>query len=218
MRGIPALGVALALIAAGTCANAASVYRCTAVDGAVGFQDQPCSRDQTQRVVELPDDPPPPATAPTAPLVADTPAMTVDAAPIAPAASSPPPPAFFLCTRYDGSRYLSEDGVGSRSAVPFGMLAGSGQSLSDAYGGRDGIGVSAPGLRQAPSIPSAQMPLAGAYVWIDDECHHAGPAEACAWLRSRFDEVGYKLKRAFSDTAPQLKQEQAALRERMRGC
>ena len=36
--------------------------------------------------------------------------------------------------------------------------------------------------------------------------------------RSRLDEVGKKLKRAFSDTAPALKQEQAALRERMTGC
>jgi hypothetical protein len=216
MRGIPAIGVTLALVATGSCASAASVFRCTAVDGTVGFQDRPCGQNQTQRVIELPDDPPPP-TAATAPVVADAPAVRIDL-PAAPAAAALPPPDFFLCTRYDGSRYLSEDGTGSRSAVPYGMLAGSGRSLADAYGGNGGIGVSTPGLRPTPTIPSTHMPLAGAYVWIDDECHPAGPAEACAWLRSRLDEVGYKLKRAFSDTAPQLMQEQARLRERLSGC
>ena len=216
MRGLLNVGVALALIAGSTCADAARVYRCSAADGTVGFQDRPCGQGRTQHVVELPDDPPPPATT-TEPVVADAPAMTVEA-PAAPSAPAVPPPDFFLCTRYDGSRYLSEDGIGSRSAVPYGMLAGSGLSLADAYGGNNGIGVSAPGLRPIPTIPSAQMPLAGAYVWIDDECHHAGPAEACAWLRGQLDEVGYRLKRAFSDTAPQLRQEQASLRERLRGC
>ena len=216
MRGILAFGVALALIPVCPCVGAASVWRCTAGDGTVGFQDRPCGHGRTQHVVELPDDPPPPPAAAVAPAVADT-AAPVEL-PAAPAVAAPPAPDFFLCTRYDGSRYLSEDGIGSRSAVPYGMLAGSGLGLAEAYGGNHGIGVSAPGLRPIPTIPSAQMPLAGAYVWIDDECHRAGPAEACGWLRGRLDEVGHKLKRAFSDTAPQLRQEQASLRERLRGC
>lgn len=215
MRGI----LCLVLLATGACAEAANVYRCTARDGSVGFQDRPCADDQAQQKLALPDDPPPPAQtdAATGPLAVDDAPIIAPPTTVAPPVADAPPD-FFLCTRYDGSRYLSEAGVGSRSAVPYGMLAGSGRSLADAYGGNDGIGVSAPGLRPIPSIPAAQMPLASAYVWVDDECHHAAPREACAYLRDQSDEVARKLKRAFSDTAPQLKQEQVDLRERLRGC
>jgi hypothetical protein len=215
MRGI----LCLILLATSVCVEAANVYRCTARDGSVGFQDRPCSDDQTQHQLELPDDPPLPARPDAAsdPIAVDDASINVPLATVAPPAAYPPPD-FFLCTRYDGSRYLSEDGIGSRSAVPYGMLAGSGRSLADAYGGNGGIGVSAPGLRTAPSIPAAEMPLANTYVWVDDECHHAEPREACAYLRDQSDAVSRKLKRAFSDTAPQLRQEQVDLRERLRGC
>ncbi len=129
-----------------------------------------------------------------------------------------PPPSFFLCTRYDGSRYVSDDGIGGSNAVPYGMLDGPDQSLANAYGGRNGIGVSAPGLRTTPTIPAARAPFAGTYVQIDDECHHAAPREACAYLRGELDNVEDKLKRAFSDTEAQLRQEQTRLQNRMRGC
>ena len=130
----------------------------------------------------------------------------------------PPPPEFFLCTRHDGSRYASDDGRGGRSAVPLGMLGVPERSLAQAYGGRNGIGVSAPGVRPIPEIPAAQAPLAGAYVWIDDACHRATAREACAYLRGELDRVQDQLKRAFSDTEAQFKQQQLTLRERMRGC
>lgn len=141
----------------------------------------------------------------------------VGAAPIV-VAPAIPAPDFYLCTRYDGSRYRSDDGRGGGSAVPLGMLGVPDRGLAQAYGGRDGIGVSAPGLRPIPQIPAAQAPLANGYVWIDDACHHASATEACAYLRGELDSVQDKLKRAFSDTEPQLKRQQAALRERMRGC
>jgi hypothetical protein len=127
-----------------------------------------------------------------------------------------PPPTFFLCTHFDGSRYLSETGIGSSSWVPFGADGEMQGSLAEAYGGRNGIGVSAPGLRTPPNIAS---PIGGiAYTRVDDECHHAGPQEACAYLRTELDNVEDRLKRAFSDTEAQLQQEQVTLRERMRGC
>ena len=210
--------LATCLLASATSAPAVEVFRCTGSDGAIAYQDRPCPSDQVQQSLQLPDDPAPAAVAP-------EPGPAAAASPAAPVEPVPEPPApvvagpdFLLCTRADGSRYISEDGVIGRTAVPFGMVAGSGQGLAEAYGGRNGIGVSAPGLRDIPRIPAGEAPFAGAYVLIDDECHHAGPREACAWLGGRLDEVGKKLKRAFSDTAPQLKQEQAALRERMRGC
>jgi len=208
-----------ALLHAGRAA-AVDVFRCVGADGATVYQDVPCNDGERQSVIHLVDDrpPPPPSQAPDEPEAT----QPADAAPNDAIANAPPPPppgpSFFLCTRHDGSRYISENGIPGRTAVPYAMLSGSGQTLGEAYGGRNGIGVSAPGLRTPPTLPASANPLAGAYVWIEDECHFAQPPEACAFLRSRLDEVEYRLKRAFSDTAPQLKTERDSLRQRMRGC
>jgi hypothetical protein len=215
MRHALTLAASLVLIASGACAHATEVYRCSGANG-VSFQDKPCRDGQTQRIVHLQNDPVLPST-PT-PAADDT--ATSVAAPVAPAESpmQTPPPAFFLCTRHDGSVYLSDNGVGSRSAVPVDMLGMTNRSLADAYGGKNGIGVSAPGLRPIPHIPASQAPFAGTYVWVDDACHPAAPAEACTYLRGQLDTVESKLRRAFSDDEPQLRQDEKSLRERLRGC
>ena len=196
--------------------NAASVYQCVDSRGAIGFQDQPCARGQAEHVIDLPN----PATAPVAvaPRVdaVDTPPQMTPPSPVA--APMIAPPDFFLCTRHDGSRYTNVDGRGGSTAVPVGALGMPERDLASAYGGRGGIGISAPGVRPIPQIPARNAPLAGGYVWIDDECQHAGAQEACAFLRSELSNVQDQLKRAFSDTEAQLKQRQSALRDRMRGC
>ncbi len=219
MRCTTILVAGLLVLVAGGRAHVASVYRCIGTDGSVSFQDQTCRSGQAPHVVHLPDAATgSPATASVA-TPADDAASPSDAVAV-PTAVSPrtPPPDFFLCTRHDGSLYASDDGRGGRSAVPLGMLGVPERSLAQAYGGRNGIGVAAPGLRPIPEIPAAQVPLAGGYVWIDDACHHATAQEAYAYLRGELDGVEDQLKRAFSDTEAQLKQQQAALRERMRGC
>ena len=129
-----------------------------------------------------------------------------------------PPPQFFLCLRFDGTWYRSDDGIGSSHLVPAGMAIGSGQGLASAYGGPNGIGVSAPGLRTPPTVPADAAPIAGSYVSVQDQCHAAEPQEACRFLRDQLDGVEDKLKRAFSDTEPQLKQDKAALLDLLRGC
>lgn len=200
-------------------AIAADAYRCTAADGSVAFQDHACAPSEKERRLQLPQyaaPVPAPDDADSAPEAAPSSPPSVASA--TPVPSRTPPPDFFLCVRYDGSRYLSETGIGSSSAVPYGMLGDSGRGLAQAYGGRNGIGVSAPGLRTIPNVPASQAPIAGAYVWIDDQCHHAGPDEACAYLGKELDRVQDTLKRAFSDTEPQLKQQADTLRARMRGC
>ena len=203
------------LLAATAAVRAATAYKCIDGKGAVSFQDQPCAAGLRQQVIALPDAPPP----------AETPAATQASpphvAPSPPVTQSPPqipPPAFYLCTRYDGSRYISDTGRGGSALVPLGVLGVPGRSLADAYGGRNGIGVSAPGLRMPPHVPAANVPFGGMDTWIDDECHFAAPREACAYLRSALDDVTSKLRRAFSDTEAELEQQQAALRDRMRGC
>lgn len=197
-------------------ALAAEVFRCNSKSG-VSFQDTPCPREQTQSVVHLPADLEPASTPKIGPIDEDA---APKAVPVAPVHAPPhtPLPAFYLCTRQDDSVYLSEDGIGGRSAVPLGMLGVPNRSLADAYSARNGIGVSAPGLRPIPHIPASQAPLAGSYVWIDDVCHFANPREACSYLRSELDTVESKLRRAFSDDEPQLKQDEKSLRERARGC
>ena len=90
-------------------------------------------------------------------------------------------------------------------------------NLAQAYG-PNGIGVSAPGLRTIPHAPAASSPFGGMSTWVDDECWYASPREACAYLRDQLEDVASKLRRAFSDTQSQLQQQQADLRQRMRGC
>lgn len=206
--------LALILLLATPGAFAAEAFKCTAADGAVSFQDRPCQGASRQQRLQLPEYAPSPP-APDA-VVETKPAESP--APRAPAAPREPPPSFFLCTRHDGSRYLSDSGVGDRYAVPYGMLSGSGRGLAQAYGGRDGIGVSAPGLRAIPTIPADQAPFATSYVDVQDECHRAPPQEACAWLRDELDRVRGQLRRAFSDTQAQLEQQERELRARQRGC
>ena len=212
-----ALLLAACLLASAPFVGAVEVFRCTAADGSIIYQDRPCANDQAQQSIQLPDDPAPAPSIPEAEPATDSSLPPTEAAPGPPVAVVTGPE-FMLCTRADGTRYISEDGRGGGSAVPYGMVGGSGKGLAEVYGGRNGAGVSAPGLREIPRIPAGDRPLAGAQVWIEDECHHAGPREACAWLGSQLDQVAKKLDHAFSDAAPGLKQEQAALRERMRGC
>lgn len=209
--------VLLALLP-GACASfaqAVDVLRCVAADGSVIYQDRPCAAGQAGERLRLPDDPAPPAPAP-----ADAPVPALQAEP---AATSEPivveeaGPRFQLCTRADGSQYISDDGWIGGTGVPYGMVGGSGMGLAQVYGAL-GAGVSAPGLRTAPRIPAGNHPHAGAMIWIDDQCHEAAPREACTWLARRHRDVARRLEHAFSDQAPQLEHEQAALRERMHGC
>ncbi len=85
------------------------------------------------------------------------------------------PPDFYLCTRYDGTRYISDTGEGGSALVPLGVLGVPGRSLADAYSPQNSIGVSAPGLRQIPRVPAGSVPFGGMSTWIYDECHAAGP-------------------------------------------
>jgi hypothetical protein len=217
------LHVALLLITlAGSHAlHSATVYKCVDPKGAIAFQDRPCASSTRQSTVRLPDVPPPPP--PPADESADidiesAPPPAVAQAPPEPDLPANPPPNFFLCTRYDGTRYMSDTGEGGSALVPLGVLGVPGRSLADAYGGSNGIGVSAPGLRTIPRVPAGSTPFGGMSTWIYDECHLASPPEACAYLRSSLDDVTSKLRRAFSDTQAQLKQQQADLQQRMRGC
>jgi len=206
---IPLLLIALAPIAtlASSSSHAASAYKCTRADGSVSFQDQPCSSTAKQQRLSLPNDP----------YVAPVAADEQDAEPDAPAAANvparvaapaprTPPPSFFLCSRYDGTRYISQTGKGGGAAVPFGVLEDA-QAFGPAR--------PAPG---GPQISRAAAATTGTYVWVDDRCHRAGPQEACAYLQSQLDDVLARIRSVSMDAEAPLKQQADELRERMRGC
>jgi hypothetical protein len=213
MRTPRALAFLLALTSAGA-THAATVYKCTDAKGAISFQDRPCAGAAQQQTIAMPDPPPPPPVS-AAPPPAEPIAQEIEAPQPAPAH---PPPQFYLCTRYDGSRYISDTGEGGSALVPLGVMGVPGRSLSDAYSPQNSIGVSAPGLRQIPHVPMRSVPFGGMSTWVDDECHDASPQEACTYLRNALNDVRYKLTKAFSDTTPELRRQEADILERMRGC
>jgi hypothetical protein len=215
MRTLRAVAFLLALTSAGA-AQAATVYKCTDAKGAVSFQDRPCAATTRQQTIAMPDPSPPPPEA----IAPSTPETAAESAAIEPPQPAPmhAPPSFFLCTRYDGTHYISDTGQGGSALVPLGVLGVPGRSLADAYGGPNGIGVSAPGLRTIPHQPAASVPFGGTSTWIDDECHHASPREACAYLHKSLDDVRYQLTKAFSDTTPELKRQETDILDRMHGC
>ena len=214
MRTLRALAFLFALTSAGTL-HAATVYKCVDAKGAVSFQDRPCAANTRQQTIAMPDPPPPPAAVVPPPEEPIAPVAELEPPQPLP---GPPPPVFYLCTRYDGTRYISDTGEGGSALVPLGVLGVPGRSLADAYSPQNSIGVSAPGLRQIPHVPMRNAPFGGMSTWIDDECHDASPREACAYLRQSLNDVRYKLTKAFSDTTPELKRQEADLLERMRGC
>ncbi|KAB2899015.1 MAG: hypothetical protein F9K31_08635 [Dokdonella sp.] len=198
-------------------ARAGEVYRCDGADG-VRFQDSPCPSRYRQSRPRLAPEPAPALPPPTAqqPAVAAAP-TAVEAPPPAPVARVPPP-SFHLCRAGDGSQYMSSSGVGRTHWVPYGVLDGRNQSLAEAYGGPSGLASHPSGAAHIPHRPAPPGSAAGHYVEVTDPCHHAGPAEACAWLRGELDALDGRIRRASSDTLATLRRQREALAAQARGC
>jgi hypothetical protein len=219
MRWASIIAVAVLIFAlSGGPVRATSVYRCFGRDGVVKFQDRPCQRDEPGQRIELPDSPLAPVAKADEPDLdpSVTPEPADSAAPIENPA--PPGPAATLCTREDGSGYLSDSGSGERRAVPLGVLGIPGQSLADAYGGSNGIGVSAPGLRAAPSDRSRSGRLGALTTWVEDPCVRIDGPTLCAFLKERIVDAERRQRLAFSDTRAQVRSELESLRLRAGQC
>ena len=213
------VAAALAIIGAALCtapAQAISVYRCVTAEGVISYQDTPCASNSRAQIIELAD----------APLTAPPPAV--------PAAQDAPPPATrkpqilppaprirssaILCQREDGTRYLSETGRGEHRAVPLASLGVPQRSLADAYGGRDGIGVSAPGLRQPPVDRSVHGQAGALHVWVEDPCERIRGAALCEFLDDQVVAAERRPRLAFSDTQARARNELEAARQRVAKC
>ena len=199
-------------------ADAASIYRCVGADGVIRFQDQACRSNENSRRIELPDASPAEANVvprveakvPPAPANVDVATQRVP--------ESEPAVTATLCTREDGSRYLGDSGHGEQRAVPLGVLGIPRDSLAEAYGGRDGIGVSAPGLREAPVDHSRHGRIGALLAWVEDPCVQINKSQLCEFLGTRIDEAELALRLAFSDSQAQRRNELQALRQRASQC
>ncbi|MEO8011206.1 MAG: DUF4124 domain-containing protein [Dokdonella sp.] len=192
-----------------------TVYKCTATDGAVSFQDFPCSTNARAETVDLAE-----ATqAIDLPAIADAPAPREPVADVSDETipSKPGPPGAWLCVREDASRYLSDTGIAQRRAVPLAMLGAPQDGLAEVYS-RGGAGLSAPGVRASITRRPASGSLGAAYVWIEDTCRYANSAQVCAFLDTEIEATERRLRYAFSDTSVQVKVELEDLRTRAAGC
>ncbi len=195
--------------------SAAEVYKCTSADGVPAFQDHACANGQQESRVHVAD-------VSAAPVSSMSP--TEGAAPagpaVVPALGRVPPaaPAMWLCVRpEDGSQYMSRDGVVQPRLVPAGVLGIPGKNLAQAYG-QNGIGVSAPGVREVPIDHSAQAAVAGDYVAVQDQCSQASPGQVCGYLQKQYDDVHQKIKRAFKDEQAVLQPQEDQLVKDLGGC
>ncbi|MGN6313786.1 MAG: DUF4124 domain-containing protein [Rhodanobacteraceae bacterium] len=218
-RPLYALAGASLLVAFGCAPGAAmavTVYKCTAPDGMTAYQDKPCPANRRQHTMELPDAPivttvPPPVTS------APTPAASRASAPAAVPPPPPPLPTMYACTTYDGEKKYLSDTLPRPYAVPLGALGYPGQSLDQAYGGRDRIGLSAPEEARKPAIGRGPL-IANAQVMVQDHCVPAPRSQVCDELRRRFDVNHEKLRMAFPSEKAPFQRREDQLNAQLKGC
>ena len=206
-----------AVVAACTlwCTNAhAQVYRCTAANGSVGYQDHACAVGQRQAIIDVPSHAPPghvPPPAATAPEV-------VASAPPPPAYLPPPPsplPAMYECVgAVNGKQYLTSSPPPPYLA-PLGVMGYPPQSLSQAYGASGGAGMSAPELSK-PRVGGPR--IAAGMTEVQDYCVPATQAQVCGYVQREYDENHRKLRMAMPHEQPPLEQREQALQDQLRNC
>lgn len=213
LRACLAVSLAVALGCLARPAGAVTVYKCSAPGGTVSYQDRPCPAHQRQGTLELSD----------APIVtpAPIPVTTTNPPPpaSAPVAETPPPPlpTMYACTTYDGEKKYLSDTLPRPYPVPLGALGYPGQSLDQAYGGANRLGLSAPEEAPKPTIGRGPL-IANAQVMVRDHCVPAPRSQVCDELRRRFDANHEKLRMAFPSEKAPFQQREDQLDARLKGC
>ncbi|TDK27193.1 DUF4124 domain-containing protein [Luteimonas aestuarii] len=240
MRTLPTLATALAglLLAAGHAqarqAGEVTVYRCVDGKGHVTLGDVPCPAGSSgeARTMQRPQD------APERPRPVVQPAAS--AAPPAPAPQLVmlrPPQPMYECIAPDGSRYTSDTADGRPRWVPLWTLgyrghgrpapgpSGTATNALAQYHANRPLG----GYVGAPT-PTAPPPTAGpprpgprppAYpvgtpgTWVQDTCHALPPAEVCARLRDRRDEIRRRFFNAQETERSTLRVEERGINARL---
>jgi len=215
LRALLTVSLTIALACTPRVAAAVTIYKCTAPNGAVTYQDKACPARQRQSTLELSNAPiVTPAPAPVVTARAPTPATSVAQAPAAPPS---PLPTMYACTTYDGEKKYLSDTLPVPYPVPLGALGYPGQSLDQAYGGRDRLGMSAPEEARRPTIGRGPL-IANAQVMVQDPCVPAPRSQVCDELRRRFDANHAKLRMAFPSEKAPFQQREDALNAQLKGC
>jgi hypothetical protein len=209
------LAAAFALLVVAAVASAGTGYKCVSADGSVSFQDRPCPREASSSQFEYRDEQAAAArdTAPTSAPAQPTQAPMQNETP--PSGPDVPPPEFYACTRPDGARYYSDNGVSVPYAMPLGVLGYPPLSLdSTAH-----LGVSAPEVSHPPILkPGSGSDIAASYVMVKDVCRRLPPEAACAALRSERDKIDRQAQRAFKEDRPPLEARRRTLDYKLAGC
>lgn len=195
----------------------AQVYRCTAKDGGVAFQDRPCAPGQRQGVVDVPSHAPPGYLPPVVATIVAPPVANASA--VSPPDAAPPTaplPVMFACVgAVNGKRYLAHSPPPPYLA-PLGVLGYPPQSLSHAYGAPGGAGVSAPELAK-PRIGGPR--IATGMTEVQDYCLPATQAEVCGFVQRERDQNASALHAALlSSERKPLQQRAQALQDQLRNC
>jgi hypothetical protein len=210
------LGLGALLVTSAPIVAHAQVYRCTAANGAVSYQDHACTSGQRQKIVDVPSHAPPgyvpPPVATAAPPAASS-------APVSPVPAYVPPPAplpvMYACVgAVNGKRYLTRS-LPPPYLAPLGMMGYPPQSLSRAYGAPGGAGVSAPELSK-PRIGGPR--IAAGMTEVQDFCQPATHAQVCSFVQSEYDENHAKLRRAMPNEQPPYEQREQRLQDQLRNC
>lgn len=204
------------LVTVGVCGGGsayAQVYRCTAADGAVSFQDRVCATGQRQSLVDVPSHGPP----------GYVPPPVATAAPPASAAALPPPyvppaalPVMYACVgAVNGKHYLTSAPPGPYLA-PLGVMGYPPMSLSEAYGGLGAHHESPPAL--APKVRTVGPSLAAGMTEVEDRCQPASRAEVCGVIAKQYADNQRELNFAMPSAAPPLRQRAQQLEDQLRNC
>lgn len=205
------------VIAAGTlgfCGARAQVFKCTAANGAVSFQDHACARGQRQTMIDVPSRAPPGYVPPPA---ATTSSPSAAASAPAPAYVPPPSPlpVMYLCVgAVNGKHYLTRSPPPPYLA-PLGVMGYPPQSLSQAYGSPGGAGMSAPELSR-PRVGGPR--IATGMTEVQDFCLPATQAQVCSYVQREYDENHRKLRMAMPHEQPPLERREQALTDQLRNC
>ena len=197
------------------CADArAQVYRCTAANGSVSFQDHACARGQKQMVIDVPSHappgyvPPPAAVAPDVATSASPPPVYVPPAPS-------PLPAMYECVgAVNGKQYLTQSPPPPYLA-PVGVMGYPPQSLSRAYGAPGGAGMSAPELSK---LRIGGPRIASGMTEVQDTCLPATQAQVCGYVQREYDDNHRKLRMAMPHEQPPLEEREQQLQDQLRNC
>ncbi|HLI17300.1 MAG TPA: DUF4124 domain-containing protein [Rhodanobacteraceae bacterium] len=212
-----AFAVVLMLAFATSCGGArAQVFKCTAANGAVSFQDHACAHGQRQQVINVPSRAPPGYVPPPV-ATAAPPAASASVSPAPPYVPFPAPlPAMYACVgAVNGKQYLTRSPPPPYLA-PLGVMGYPPQSLSQAYGSPGGAGMSAPEGAPKPRIGGPR--IATGMTEVQDFCLPATHAQVCGYVQREYDANDHKLRMAMPREQPPFEQREQALQGQLRNC